>query len=185
MFGRFNKLRRKDKDEDANASAYLKSRWTWLRLASAMSADLLADRLLVMAVENLSGDPFLRDAFTRGLERLGPAGIEAVVKGLGSDDPKRSEAALFILQGWRAKDGLDALMVEATTEKKIPTNARVGMFRALREMGEAVAPEPIARWIVAAKDADSGGEGRGDQGAVGDEGEGDQRDGGDPAGPAG
>jgi quinoprotein glucose dehydrogenase len=126
------------------------------REAAATSADLLADRLIVMAVDNAEGDPFLRDAFTRGLERLGPAGLEAVVQAIGSNDRARSEAALYALQGWRSVDGLNALIAEATTPNEISSSARIGLFRALRELGEAVPPEPIAEWLAGNPKAASG-----------------------------
>ncbi len=122
--------------------------------AEAMSTDLLADRLLVMAVDNASADPFLRDAFTRGLERLGPAGIEAVIKAIGSDDKERAGVALYALQGWRNADGLSALLAEAISANAIPSTARAGLFRALREFGPAVPPEPIADWVAKNKQAD-------------------------------
>ncbi len=114
----------------------------------AVSVDLIADHILDLAVADPEADPFLRDAFTRGLERLGPAGIEAVIKAIGSDDKQRAGVALYALQGWRSPDGLSSLLAEATTANEIPSTARAGLFRALREFGPAVPPEPIADWLA-------------------------------------
>jgi putative heme-binding domain-containing protein len=38
-------------------------------------------------------------------------------------------------------------MTEATTPGELSSSARIGLFRALRELGEEVPPEPIADWL--------------------------------------
>jgi putative heme-binding domain-containing protein len=169
--GHFSGLRRKTEGEVIDSSRFITDVSTALnqlhqadfpallkgsgdnraRQSRAVSTDLIADRLLVMATDNLSGDPFLRDAFTRGLERIGPAGVEAVVQAVAGKDQDRKNAALFILQGWRGLDGLSALLSEATSAGTIPPDARAGLFKALRELGPAVPPEPIARWLATTK----------------------------------
>jgi putative membrane-bound dehydrogenase-like protein len=112
-----------------------------------VTKDMMAQRLMELGRGNLEADPFLRDAVTRGLERLGPAGLEAVVKGIGSDDKKTAEAALFALQGWRSARDVDAILAAATGRKNIPEYARANLFRALREMRDAVPVGPIADWL--------------------------------------
>ena len=149
----FLKIESKNRDFDEMAKTFEEfSR----KEVAATSADLLAERLIVMAVDNADGDPFLRDSFTRGLERLGPAGLDAVVEAIGSKDKVRSDAALFVLQGWRGTEGLATLIAGATSPNPIPTSARIGLFRALREMGEAVPPEPIADWLAGNPQAEPG-----------------------------
>jgi hypothetical protein len=170
--GRFNDLRRKRDGEIVDAATLLEKHqadfmatlqqeldnpqamqlaYTKLQndFKNKISVDLVADYILACAVEEPEADPFLRDAFTRGLERLGPAGLEAVVKAIGSEDKARSGVALYALQGWRSAEGLDALMAEATSPRELSPSARIGLFRALRELGEAVPPEPIAAWLSA------------------------------------
>ena len=119
-----------------------------------MSSDLIATRVLQLASDHLDGDPFLRDAFTRGLERLGPAGLDSIVKTIGSTNLNRTAAALFALQGWRGKDGTEAVLSAATGDAPIPAEARAGLFKALRELGEAVPPGPIAAWLGKTPSAD-------------------------------
>ena len=173
--GHFSGLRRKRDDEKIDSTSMLDDYWKDHRVieekrdfnksleasaklrekrAADLSTDLLADRILVMAVDNPEADPVLRDAFTRGLESLGPAGIEAVVKAIGSNDKARTGVALYALQGWRSLEGMDALLTEATTPEAIAPSARVNLFRALRELGPAVAPEPIAAWLARSSKSD-------------------------------
>lgn len=93
-------------------------------------------------------DPFLRDAATRALEALGPVGLRAVVAAMSSGDRGASAAATFALQGWRGRDGLEALLDEATgPARDASASGRLGLFRALREMGAAVPPARIAGWL--------------------------------------
>ena len=110
--------------------------------------------LLAEAARHPDADPFLRDAVTRGLEGLGPAGLRVVVETLSGDDPTLAAAAVYALQGWRSRDGVAALLDEATqleNHRRVAT--QVGLFRALRELGEAVPPERIADWLSKTKDA--------------------------------
>ncbi len=119
---------------------------------SAINADLIARRLLAMTAEHPRADPFLRDGFTRGLERLGPAGIDAILKAIKSDDRAEADSALYALQGWRSTDGLGALMSEATSPAAITAEAREwACFGHLREMGPSVPPEPIVEWLDRSK----------------------------------
>ena len=119
-----------------------------------VSADLIGAHLLSLASSASSSDAFLIDGFTRGLERLGPAGLDAILRGISSGDPKRSAAALFALQGWRGKDGTEAVLSAATGDAPIPAEARAGLFKALRELGDAVPPAPIAAWLSKSPTAD-------------------------------
>jgi putative membrane-bound dehydrogenase-like protein len=116
-------------------------------LVRQMTAELIARRLLDLGAESTEADPFLRDGITRGLERLGPAGLDAVLKDIGSTDAKTAQAALFVLQGWRSIQDLDAILAVATGPRPIPSIVRANLFRCLREMKDAVPVEPIVRWL--------------------------------------
>jgi putative membrane-bound dehydrogenase-like protein len=118
---------------------------TWL--IRQMTPELVARRLLELGAESATADPFLRDGITRGLERLGPAGLDAVLKGIGSDHRATAEAALYVLQGWRSPRDVDAIVATATGKTPIPAKARANLFRALREMRDAAPVGPIARWL--------------------------------------
>jgi quinoprotein glucose dehydrogenase len=122
--------------------------------SAGVTTDMVAQALLDKAVESSSADPFLRDGFTRALERLGPAGLDALVNAVAVDGPRRRATALFALQGWRGRDAVDAILALATGTEDVGAEARVGLFRALREMGEAVPPTPIASWLSRAAQAD-------------------------------
>ena len=105
--------------------------------------------LLAEAARNIEADPFLRDAVTRGLEGLDRIGLFGIVATLSGSDPKASAGALFALQGWRDRDGVATLLDEATQPNYLGgANSHVGLFRALRELGEAVPPERIANWLA-------------------------------------
>ena len=109
-----------------------------------------AAALLERAEALPASDPFLRDAATRALEALGPVGLRAVVAAMSSGDRGASAAATFALQGWRGRDGLEALLDEATGPARADAasaSGRLGLFRALREMGAAVPPARIAGWL--------------------------------------
>ena len=99
-------------------------------------------------------DAWLLDARTRGLERLGQPALAELVRAVRGGDPRASQAALYALQGWRGREGAAAVLTEATTEDNLATPARVGLFRALRVLGEAVPPDPIANWLANRPNAD-------------------------------
>lgn len=120
-------------------------------LQARLSADMLAETILELTVTQKGNDPFLREAYTRALERLGHVGLDATIRRIKTGDEIRAAAALYVLQGWRSTDGLAALMSEATTRETIPDEARAGLFRALREMGPIVPPEPIVEWLEGAR----------------------------------
>ncbi len=104
---------------------------------------------------HLTADPFLRDGITRALERLGPGALPTIIDAVADHDPKLAQAALFALQGWRSTDALSAILATATSpEARVSEDARVGLFRALREMVPDVPADPIARWLA---DKPSGG----------------------------
>jgi putative membrane-bound dehydrogenase-like protein len=119
----------------------------YVRLLDTITLDLVAQELVGLAATASVADPFLRDGFTRGLERLGPAGINALVEATKSPDATWSAAALYALQSWRTKDGVAAVLAEATIKAALPPSARVGLFRALRELVSDVPPEPIIAWL--------------------------------------
>jgi len=125
-----------------------------IALQKSMTSDLFASKLFGMAVAYQEGDPFLRDGFTRGLELLGPAGLDRLVKEVSSPEASHSKVALYALQGWRGHGGAAAVLTEATTANDLPATARVGLFRALRELGEAVPPDAIAGWLTNTPKAD-------------------------------
>ena len=109
---------------------------------------------LFLASENLDADPVLRDAFTRALERMDLDVRELLAEFATLDDPKYREAALFVLQGWRGDDGVATLMKLATGKEEIPAPARVGLFRALRELIDSVPTDRIAEWLERQPKAD-------------------------------
>ena len=125
-----------------------------IALQRSMSSDHLASKLFGMAVEFLEADPFLRDGITRGLEHLGPAGLDRLVKEVTSAEPRHTIAALYALQGWRGTSGATAILKEATRPNDLPTSSRVDLFRALRELGDAVPPDAIAGWLANTPKAD-------------------------------
>jgi putative membrane-bound dehydrogenase-like protein len=142
------------KREEAKVSFMQRSeRMSMLRRHT--TADLIARVLIEYASNNALGDSFLRDGYARGLERLGKPSIEELVKAIKSGEAKKSGAALYALQGWRTTEGLDALMAEATGSDPIPAEARAGLFKALRELGPAVPPEPIVEWLEKEPKADA------------------------------
>jgi quinoprotein glucose dehydrogenase len=124
-------------------------------LRKQLTAEVIARDLIDRSASRSTTDPFLRDAYTRALERLGQPGLDVILEAIKSSDKKQSEAARFALQGWRSTDGLAALMAEATTRDAIPSDARSGLFRALRELGPAVPPEPIVEWLQGQPKADA------------------------------
>ena len=117
------------------------------------SAELIARELVERGVWAAQGDAFLRDGITRGLERLGPAGLAAVVKALGSKDEALVKSALFALQGWRTEEGLAVVLEEATTGSPLASETRAGLFRNLREMVVNVPATPVANWLANHSDA--------------------------------
>ena len=105
--------------------------------------------LLAAAAKDPGDDPFLRDATTRAIEGLGRVGLLSVVEAISGDDPKVTAAGLYVLQGWRDRDGVSVLLDEATSaENRGRLATQVGLFRALREMGEAVPPDRVATWLA-------------------------------------
>ena len=117
---------------------------------NTLSAGLIAGELLRASSADAGADAFLRDGYTRGLERLGPPGLAAVTTALGAPGSKLAGAALFALQGWRSDDALAAILDGATAAgAEVPEDARVGLFRALREMAPKVPAEPVVRWLSA------------------------------------
>ena len=118
-----------------------------LEIMKQLNADMIADDLFSTALKQPQLDPFLLDGFARGLERLGPAGLKRVVDEVASNDKKHSSLALQFLQAWRGREGLDEIMRVATGAEEIPSEARVNLFHALRELGDVVPPEPIALWL--------------------------------------
>ncbi len=123
-------------------------------LLKATPQTYIASLLLKEAEKNASADPFLRDASTRGLERLGKPGLDTLLAAIKSGDKQKTEVALYALQGWRTLEGRDALIAEATTSDPIPVTARVGLFKALRELGPAVPPESLTDWLKNRPEAD-------------------------------
>ena len=156
------KARGADGDEEENRAANREAlskhlerskeiRGSWRK---NLTSDVVAARLLAMARDDLESDPFLRDGYTRGLEGLGPAAVDALVTAIGSGDPKRSAAALYALQGWRDDDGVSALLATATGKAEIPAPARAGLFRALRELIDSVPPDRVVGWLQQEPKAD-------------------------------
>jgi putative membrane-bound dehydrogenase-like protein len=121
----------------------------------SLTVELMARFVIDGAVAHRGGDAFLRDGYTRGLERLGKPGLKIVIESLKSSDKAQSEVALFTLQGWRTVEGRETLIAEATTSETIPIQARGNLFKALRELGPAVAPEPMAEWLAQKPHADA------------------------------
>ncbi|MDR3637453.1 MAG: PQQ-dependent sugar dehydrogenase [Isosphaeraceae bacterium] len=125
------------------------------RTGSAQSvAQALAEFPLLSYAENSLGeDPFFRDGWTRGLERLGPDALKVLLRAIADGKPKSSAAALYALQGWRDSSGVEAVLTEATTREPIPPSARVGLFRALREFVPSVPADRIVEWLVGGTNA--------------------------------
>lgn len=116
---------------------------------------VLVAAYLIEAGKATSGaDAFLRDGVTRGLQAMGKTGLDTVVSYLSTPDPANRAAALEILQGWRGEEALANLLETATGSSEIPTEARVGLFRALREIVGAVPPDRIVAWLVQNPKAD-------------------------------
>jgi putative heme-binding domain-containing protein len=112
-----------------------------------ISSDMIAQALLDMAQDTAQADAFLRDGITRGLERIGPAGTDAMLNGITTEGPKRIAASLFVLQGFRTKGAVAAVLAQATTRGHLPAPARAGLFQTLRELVADVRPEPIVEWL--------------------------------------
>ncbi len=107
-----------------------------------------AGLLLSEAADEIDADALLRDGITRGLERLGRDALPLLVQAVGGQDAKLAQAALFTLQGWRSDDALSAILATATeVNPRLPEDARVELFRTLREMLADVPADPIAQWL--------------------------------------
>ena len=120
-----------------------------VNVSDRVSSGALASELLrIGASESIQNDLFLLDGITRGLERIGPAGLAAVVQALGSKDQALAKAALFALQGWRTDEGLTVVLDEATTDAPLSSESRAGLFRNLREMVVNVPATPVANWLA-------------------------------------
>jgi putative heme-binding domain-containing protein len=136
------------------AAGTVENKKAFEQLENLISLEMIANKLMKLAVGAIPDDPFLRDGMTRGLERLGHASIETLASAIKSDDPKRSEAALYALQGWRNDDGVSAILNTATDKAEVPATARVGLFRALRELIDSVPPDRVAQWLQNEPEAD-------------------------------
>ncbi len=119
-----------------------------------ITVELVARRLLLMGVESIAGDPFLRDGITRGLERLGPPALPVMTQAIASTDKTRAAAALFAIEGRRTTDALAVLLAEATTNAPLATTDRVAMFQALRELRDNVPPDRVTEWLMRNPKAD-------------------------------
>ncbi len=116
--------------------------------AAEKRAGAIAERLLDLGERSSHADAWLRDAATRGLETIGPLGLDATVKWIVVDGSKsRGEAALFALEGWRKGSASAAVMKLATTPDPLAAGDRVALFRVLRELAPEVNAGALAEWL--------------------------------------
>lgn len=113
----------------------------------SISSDMIVQSLLDLADDVSEDDAFLRDGITRGIERLGQAGIDALLNSVATEGPKRISVALYTLEGLRTKGAVTAVLSQATGRDHLPASARAGLFRTLRELVANVRPEPIVEWL--------------------------------------
>lgn len=114
---------------------------------ASLNADLVASAILQSLTPEMLDDPFLVSGAAIGLERLGPAGLDALQKEIAQDDAARSIRALTLLQAWRGTEGLEAVLNVATRKEDLPEGVRAALFRTLREMVPNVPPERVASWL--------------------------------------
>ena len=125
------------------------------RFEVSISGDLVANRLLDLAARTPSDDPSLRDGIARGLDRLGPAGADALAREIRSGDPKRGSFALFALQAGRS-DSARGTLLALIADRSIPADGLAESFRTLREFGPSVPPSAVADFLRARDDAPAG-----------------------------
>ncbi len=115
-----------------------------------ISEDLIANILLELARNASADDAFLRDGITRGIDRLGQAGIDTLKKAIASPDPKREAVAVFALQGCRSPEAMNAILDLIDPPAKsasLPAGSDSEFFRTLREFGPAVPPARVVNFL--------------------------------------
>ena len=113
-----------------------------------------ATPLLAWLLAHPSSDVTTRDAFIRGLERLGEPGVEAVARLIREPGPDRPQA-VAIFTAFRVAVAASKLPALATVDG-LPGSLRAALVRQIKDipLNIPVPTQPIADWVVAHREAE-------------------------------
>ena len=122
--------------------------------------EIAAGPLLSWLLAHPSTDVTTRDAFIRGLERLGDVGVESVARLIRTANPDRPEA-VAIYTAFRVPAAATRLPALATTDG-LPGVLRAALVRQIKDipLDIPVPTQPVADWVVAPPRGRARGQGR-------------------------